>query len=113
MQEQRRFKRADFRQPYQLDSERGQLIGACVACDLSAGGVRLRGEQFVPLHSRIRVKFAVEDGQPLILEGRVVWVQRVPHSEEYQIGVEFDESDTNMYPRSRIYRYIEPGSSTR
>ncbi len=106
MEEQRHFKRVVFREPYQLSTCKGELVGASVAFDLSAGGIRLRTEEFLPKNSQVAVSFRCKDNRILTINGRVAWVQKVPHCDSYQAGLEFDDGEQNFYSRAEIREFV-------
>ncbi len=106
VQNHRRFRRVIFREPYQLVTDRGESLGASVAFDLSVGGIRLRTEDFLPVNSRVSIRFSCSDNRVVNLNGRVAWVQKVPHSDIYQAGLEFDESEQDLFSRAMLSDFI-------
>ena len=89
MEDKRRFRRVAFREPVQFRTKAHSEPEGCVACDLSEVGIRLSSPNFIPIKEEIALTFRVDDGNQIDFNGRVVWVQRVPHSEYYQLGLEF------------------------
>lgn len=103
MDEKRTARRVIFRRPIQfevmggslpaieagLGEIQGKCFGGCLGFDLSLGGIRLYANDFVPLDTVLTVRFVLSAGHVIDAEGRVVWVQRIPHSEYYQVGLQF------------------------
>jgi len=95
-----------FREPYQLETDRGESLGASVAFDLSVGGIRLRTEDFLPVNSRVLIRFSCSDNRVVNLNGRVAWIQKVPHSEIYQAGLEFGESEQDLFSQAILNDFV-------
>jgi len=107
VEKQRRYKRVVFREPYQLTTRKGELLGSSLSFDLSIGGIRLRAEDFLPLGSEVSIRFSCKEDRLLTMNGKVSWVQKVPHSDAYQIGVEFDEAQENLYWKTLIRDFVK------
>ena len=111
----RKFQRMEFREavncqlPLKTLGQEGfpSISGGCLSCDLSGGGIQLRTECFIPLRAEVTLDFYLGNESPVALEGRVVWAQKVPHAENYRIGVEFVESQQNMRAKETVGRFIE------
>ena len=103
MDEKRTARRVIFRRPIEfevlggsfpaveagLGEVQGKCFGGCLGFDLSLGGIRLYANDFVPVETVLTVRFSVFNEHVISAEGRVVWVQRIPHSEYYQVGLQF------------------------
>ena len=103
MDEKRTARRVIFRRPIQfevvggslpaveagLGEVQGKCFGGCLGYDLSLGGIRLYANDFVALDTPLTVSFSLFNNDVINAEGRVVWVQRIPHSEYYQVGLQF------------------------
>jgi hypothetical protein len=106
----RQFERFSYREPisYRIPNghgwDNGLLVtfGGVLGHDISEGGLRFRTQTFVPSGTRMQLTFTVPSGKALTIEGQVVWVQKVPHSESYQMGFAFDRSGDNMVSREAI-----------
>jgi len=109
VQEQRRYKRVVFREPYQLATRKGELLGASLTFDLSAGGIRLRTDEFLPVGSLVSIQFSCCNNQLLTIQGKVAWVQKVPHADSYQAGLQFDENEENLFFLSEIRKFVKKG----
>ena len=95
MENKRQSLRIPYREAVQFLTPGQSEPEACLACDLSEGGIRLNSFKFIPLHEKMALTLQVDTGNPIDVQGRVVWVQRVPHSEYYQVGLVFDPPPAN------------------
>jgi len=93
MEELRRFKRVAFSGAVQYRTTPWGESKGCLACDFSIGGIRLRVDDFIALNTDLFMDVALPTRNAFQVSGRVAWVQRVPHSESYQVGVEFRPPD--------------------
>ena len=106
MEEKRRFKRVPFKEPVQFRTPSQMEPGACLACDLSEVGIRLNSDKFIPLQERMALTLQVGAGNPINVQGHVAWIQRVPHSDYYQMGLAFDP-DTDDRSLKVLQEYIQ------
>lgn len=96
--------RISFREPVQYRLQRSEAsvengierTGAGLSCDLNENGIRIRSNDFVPLNTFLFIDFLLKSHQPMQIQGRVVWIQKLPHSESYQMGVKFDRSSKEV-----------------
>jgi len=83
----------------------------CITKDISAGGIKFIAQEFIPhgSHLRIKVNFHKTSFSFEALV-RWVWAREIPHSEEYEIGVEFIDipQDAVKY----LQQYIESLNET-
>ena len=107
MEENRKYKRVTFREPIRYSDSPFNVGAGSLSCDLSEGGLRCYSEEFIPLNSEMTMELKLENSQKVQLKGQVVWVQRVPHAERYQVGIKFNESERNLLPRRQIQSYLE------
>lgn len=60
--------------------------------DISAGGIRFHTQEFVPLHSVLRVTIKLEHNlQRINAVAKVVWVKEMFGDGNYEVGAEFVE----------------------
>jgi hypothetical protein len=79
---------------------------ALLAHDLSETGLRLTSVKFVPVGSRLRLQLETKSrAKPMELLGGVVWVVRVPHMDQWTIGIRFCEVDAKLHQRLRTLVY--------
>ena len=107
MHEKRQYKRIDFRKAVRLQIPGKDRATGCVSRDISEGGIRIHVSDFVPVNEEIMMTFALDTGEVIGEIGRVVWVQRVPHGESYQLGLQFMDKSSNYLGKKRIRQYIE------
>jgi len=113
--EQRKYKRIEFKEPVQyriLDGIPQTAAGTIffegtVSCDLSEGGIKFRVEDFIPLKAVVVVVVSLRDQPLLEIEGRVAWVQKIPHAENYLLGLEFVTSRENALAFKKLRHYID------
>ena len=90
MENKRQFTRIPYKEAVQFRTQGQFEPEACTACDISEGGMRLNSFRFIPLKEKIALTLQFDVFNPIDIQGQVVWVQRVPHSEYYQIGLAFE-----------------------
>lgn len=106
MEEKRRFKRITFREPVQFRTPGQMESASCLACDLSEVGIRLNSDKFIPLRERMAITLQMYTKNPVNFQGHVAWIQRVPHSEYYQLGLAFDP-DIDDQSLRMLQEYIQ------
>ncbi|MCK5581676.1 MAG: PilZ domain-containing protein [Candidatus Omnitrophica bacterium] len=111
MQENRRFSRIAFREPVEYnifgEMEGNRTFGGFLSCDLGEGGIRIYANDFIPLNTTIKLNFYINSEKMVEVEGRVVWSQKSPHGESYQLGLEFSEHESNSTARGNLHQYID------
>jgi len=105
--ERRNFERFRLAQPVQchlneLEPEQGSL-----SCDISEGGIRLNITHFLPLNTEILLRIKLNSARIVECRGRVMWIQRIPFSERYQVGLEFIKDEDFIYTSHRIRDWIQ------
>lgn len=92
--ERRRFKRVEAHFPVIYKNlvyvtkgcEKGSL-----SRDVSLGGVRLLND-FLIESTKVLLEIYLKEGDiPIIAKGEVMWVQKVPFSDKYYVGIKFIE----------------------
>ncbi|HPN57169.1 MAG TPA: PilZ domain-containing protein [Candidatus Omnitrophota bacterium] len=115
MFEKRRYKRIVFREAIEFHVLPGgpaghgvplPSFGGCLSWDLSEGGLRFRAYSFIPLNTDLSVEFSIDHDQSVTLIARVVWVQKLPHSEQYNLGLEFAKTPQNIHGQRLLHRYL-------
>lgn len=113
-QDKRIYKRVEFREPvkYQVVSPpdlRGSHLenfGGFLSLDLSEGGIRFRANDFLPLAAKLSLEISLERDQLLGLDGQVVWMQKLPHSEQYLFGLHFSDTPENAPARKTLHEFF-------
>ncbi|MDP2653892.1 MAG: PilZ domain-containing protein [Candidatus Omnitrophota bacterium] len=106
-EDKRRYQRVSFREPVLVSILPETASHGHLSCDLSEGGLRMYFDDFVPLESRVAVSVPVDVDRKVNVLGRVAWIQRVPHAETYQVGVEFSARPDDVIARNEIRKYIQ------
>ena len=106
MEDKRRFTRISYKHAVQYRTPGQSEPEACLACDLSEVGIRLNSFRFIPLKERMALTLDLDTDTPVNVQGQVIWVQRVPHSEYYQLGLAFDP-DTDDRALQELQEYVQ------
>lgn len=106
MSERRKFQRVCYREALGIETNRYEEFKGAAGQDLSSGGMRIRSEHFMPIHSSVRLRFRIDDDRLIVLEGKVVWVQKERFGDYYQLGVEFQENSEKAFEQKRVQKYI-------
>ncbi len=103
----RKFPRVEFRQPVQYRFPEIPTLSGCVGYDLSCSGVRFRTEEFLAVDAQVVVNLVLNSEREALLDARVVWAQKVPHSESYYVGCEFLDNRDNVFPRFIVKNFLD------
>lgn len=105
-QEERRFPRVALNSEVKFQIRQSKKFGLTHCRDISEGGVRIIAEEFIPLGTTMKLEIILKNALKCIdAVAEVVWLQRIPHSERYQLGLRFCEiADTY---RNDIHEFIE------
>lgn len=106
IQEKRRFARVTFREPVQFRTAKDPEFFGSLAYDISSEGLRFQTENFIPLNESLMLELKLSAQNSLSLHGRVIWVQMVPHSDRYQIGVQFDDNSELFSAKQGIQQFV-------
>ena len=107
MEDKRRFRRVPFKEPVQFRTKDYLEPVGCVAHDISERGIRISSQDFIPLKEEVDLTLQMDFGIQVDVQGRVVWVQRVPHAEYYQVGLEFFSQQSNARVFEELQEYIQ------
>ena len=105
--ERRIFPRVNFKEPVEFELKDGSALIGSLSSDLSEGGIRLRLFKFVPLNSDITLFVKLSWQKTIECQGRVVWVEEIPFSENYQAGVQFKEEDGLVFYRREMRQFLK------
>jgi c-di-GMP-binding flagellar brake protein YcgR len=90
--ERRKYKRLTTHVPVHFRVKTTNKFGNTLSCDISAGGIKVMLENFVAPQTDFMLEFTLADFFQIISAvGRVVWTKKMPHSERYELGIEFKE----------------------
>lgn len=72
--------------------------------DISEGGVKIITDSFIPRLSRMTLCINMADGKLIETNGEVKWMNRIPYSYRYRLGLEFRDIDAKV--KSDIAKYV-------
>lgn len=102
--EKRRFRRVRFADPINYHSKDVSDFGGCLACDISEGGVKINFNDFIPINTEMVLQMKLSSIPKVVnVTGRVVWLQQIPYSDRYQVGLQFNETDPIAQEEIRSY----------
>jgi len=85
---------------------RGSLFDNTQTLDISKGGVGLLSPQFIPLDTNMIMEIALSPKtEPVLCVGKVCWVQKSSHSDNYRVGMNF--TDVAEDSEGRLEQYLE------
>lgn len=74
-------------------------VSNALTIDLSEGGLSFTTNDFIPVNTKLFVAILPKE-EPLRAGGTVVWIQKMPYGDRYNVGMKF--TDINAYNRARI-----------
>jgi len=87
--DRRAFKRIKYQDPIEYNYKESTKFGGCLSYDLSEGGLRINFYDFIPLNAELNLNFKLKNNKNISRIGRVVWTEKFPHMDRYQVGLEF------------------------
>ena len=104
-EERRRYPRFNTHLPVRFQlKESASKFGHTLSRDISEGGIRLILNEFLRPKTEVFLETIVL-GRVILPKAAVVWSHRIPHSDNYQIGLEFLEMD--RIERQKLKEYID------
>lgn len=104
--ERRRFKRINLDTSVRYKFKHSNEFGSNLTRDISEGGLRLTVDKFVPINTDFIIELGLDKFSNLISAvGKVVWAKKLAHSENYQLGLEFQEMHDGY--RKTITDYVK------
>ena len=90
--EKRSFKRKSVSASVSYQLKSSSEFGSTLTCDISEDGLRLNFNRFIPNNTDFVLQMNLPAAPKVInAVGRVVWAQRIAHSDRYQLGLKFQE----------------------
>ena len=103
--DKRGFARTRFQEPISYQLKEASEFGGCLGCDISEWGLRINFNDFVPVNTEMALSMKLYSISKVIdLIGRVAWLQRLPYSDRYQVGLQFVKVDP--ISQEEIRRYV-------
>ena len=110
-QERRRYPRVPCVLPIRLTPLGEPGVIETLTKSLSVGGVRCLSPVKRPLLTPVSVELIPGKGlDPIMVSGKILWVEPVPMSEQFQLGIEF--SNLKEQDSRRLSVYISKISSS-
>ncbi len=103
IKEKRRFPRISTKFPIRYQIKRGGFFASALTVDLSLSGTRLNTDRFFPRGLNLNLELNILS-KIVNSVGRVIWSQPLPHSDRYQMGIEFIE--INSQDKNYLSDYI-------
>lgn len=104
--EKRHYKRTRFSEPVRFQFKEESSFGGCLACDIGEGGMKVNFNDFIPLNTEMILQMKLTNTPRVIdVTGQVAWLEKVPYSDRYHVGVRFTKIDSQM--QEGIRRYIQ------
>lgn len=107
LKEKRRENRLECLVP--VEGKEGTPFERIRTADFSKGGFGFVSHYKMPLNKKINIEIALsKDGDPVFVVGRVKWVKPIEGTEDYQIGVAFEEVLRGS--KGRLEKYFQTNS---
>ena len=102
--EQRQFTRVPLYSPLRFQIKSSHHFAATLSRDISMGGMRVLSDDFLPLGTSLVLEVTMGDTPRIVnAVAEVVWAQRMPHAERYQLGLRFSELDESYHQEINEY----------
>jgi len=101
--DKRQFKRVELKDEVSLRFNDSENNFGSLSSDIGLGGVKINCHEFLALGTEVVLEIKLNKLEVIHCTGRVVWVQKVPHSNRYQAGLEFSDDSLLFDARSHIH----------
>ena len=89
-EERRRISRFRVYHPVRFSLSHSQRVVETLTKDLSTRGLCCLSPTLFPPSTELRLELLLPENQwPIHAHGRVVWFRTIPHSEQFDLGIEF------------------------
>jgi Tfp pilus assembly protein PilZ len=105
--ERRIFERGSVKAPVRIQFKDPQDFRGSLSADISEGGLQIQIQEFIPLKTELTISMELADNSVVECVGKVVWVEQLPFSESYKIGLKFVDNQSLYTSRSRINQFLE------
>jgi len=107
--ERRQSKRIGFDGPVTCQISHVNRIDGCLGCDVSDGGLKAIVHYFVPVQTEVHIQVKLgEITGNMEFQSKVRWIIKIPYSEMYYIGFQFQQPNVISQRRIRIYIQSRP-----
>ena len=91
--------------PVRYQELRTSRLVETLSKDVGEGGLQCLTSEFLPASSELMVELSLRRGAPVAkARARVAWIQQLPHTDQYCLGLEFLYVPDPM--RSAIHAYL-------
>ena len=74
-----------------MDEER-EILARSQTVDVSKSGVGFVSARFIPMNTKMMVEISLtRDGSPVLVQGKVKWVEKMSDSSNFRIGMAFPD----------------------
>ncbi len=88
-----------------LMDERKESLRNSQTTNISKTGVGFVSARFIPMNTKMMIEIALSrEGQPVLVQGKVKWVEQIPNSTNFRVGMNFQ--DISSSAQSRIDNYF-------
>jgi c-di-GMP-binding flagellar brake protein YcgR len=106
VEDRRRSGRVCCLLPVQLYPQGEPSVIETLTKDIGEGGLRIVSPVIRPVSTPVSIEVTLGTGeQPMSLRAQIVWVRVVPESEQFYLGIAFE--DLSELDTKRLSRYIE------
>jgi len=96
--------------PVRLHQSGNSRIIETLTKDLSEGGICCLSPIALPVSSEVSLELVLSTGQaPISVRGRTAWFRTIPQSEQFDLGIAFDE--ISPVDKRRLSAYLDQLSS--
>ena len=89
-----------------LMDEQKAVLRSSHTVDLSSTGVGFVSTRFVPINSKLMVELSLSRTEtPVLVQGCVKWVEKIPHTPNFRVGMNFSDISSDI--QSRIEKYFK------
>jgi Tfp pilus assembly protein PilZ len=104
MSDNRRNKRLACVVP--VEGKKNSVFDHTQVINFSRGGIGFVSQHRIPVNKEVPIEIDLTpEGEPVIVVGRVQWVQRIINSESYRVGLSF--KDILQGSKSRLTEYFK------
>ncbi len=75
-----------------LMDEKKEALLSSQTIDISKSGVGFVSARFIPMNTKMTVELSLQrDSMPFLVQGKVKWVEKMPNSSNFRIGMSFPD----------------------
>lgn len=110
VEERRATPRVRAYHPVRLSLVNAPGVVETLTKDLAVGGLRSLSTAALPVASAVRIELILStEREPVRVRGRVAWFRTIPESDQFDVGIAFD--DLSDADKRRLSAYVERAST--